>query len=369
MRRVFPRGSRRGSRRFTLPCFDLIALFFAASIFAVAPTFPASEKSRGANEQCGDGVELRLIFPNAGERDSSQGDLLLLEVSSANPLKEISAHWNGREVPLWKVSPSSATEVKKGEHGSSLAERRVDTVDRYRALLGVDLEQAAGSYPLSVGAQIESNTGNAAGAKDANAAHSGSGSASAAAQVSCSADVAVIAGHFATERLHVKQQFVQPDPQQIARANEERKRLREIFDHITPERLWQGPFRMPLAGVTSWGNFGKRRILNGQAGSPHSGMDMPAPTGTPVFAPQRGRVVLAEPLYFSGNTVVIDHGLGIYTFYGHLSQIEVKPGELLEAGAILGKVGATGRATGPHLHWGLTVNRARVNPLEIVKLL
>jgi len=80
-------------------------------------------------------------------------------------------------------------------------------------------------------------------------------------------------------------------------------------------------------------------------------------------------VALAEELFFSGNTVVLDHGLGIYTFYGHLSEIDVKVGDDLETGAVLGKVGATGRVTGPHLHWGLTVERARVNPLQIVRLL
>ena len=126
---------------------------------------------------------------------------------------------------------------------------------------------------------------------------------------------------------------------------------------------------MPLDGVTTGGNFGKRRILNGQSGSPHGGVDFPATTGTPVHAPQRGQVVLAEELFFSGNTVVLDHGLGIYTLYAHLSEISVKVGDALETGAVLGKVGATGRVTGPHLHWGLTVEGARVNPLQIVELL
>ena len=92
-------------------------------------------------------------------------------------------------------------------------------------------------------------------------------------------------------------------------------------------------------------------------------------TGTPVHAAQRGRVVLAEELFFSGNTVVVDHGLGIYTFYGHFSEIDVKVGDMVETGTVLGKVGATGRVTGPHLHWGLTVEKARVNPMQLVKLL
>ncbi len=124
---------------------------------------------------------------------------------------------------------------------------------------------------------------------------------------------------------------------------------------------------MPLKGVTTGGNFGRRRVLNGEARSPHAGVDFPAATGTPVYAAQSGRVVLAENLYYSGNTVVIDHGYGIYTLYAHLSEIAVKAGDPVEASAEIGKVGATGRVTGPHLHWGLTIDHARVNALQIVQ--
>jgi murein DD-endopeptidase MepM/ murein hydrolase activator NlpD len=185
----------------------------------------------------------------------------------------------------------------------------------------------------------------------------------------CTLQILIRKGRFATESLHVEKEFVEPNPEQIKRANEERDRLRAIFDQVTPQKLWTGEFRVPLDGVTTGGNFGKRRILNGQAGSPHSGVDFPALTGTLVHAAQSGRVVLAQELFFAGNTVVIDHGLGIYTFYAHLSEIDVKVGDDLESGQVLGKVGATGRVTGPHLHWGLTVERARVNPLQLVKLL
>src|SRR6266478_3149013 len=166
-----------------------------------------------------------------------------------------------------------------------------------------------------------------------------------------------------------EKQFVEPSPEQIKRADEERQKLRNIFDRVTPERLWDGKFRIPLDGVTTGSNFGRRRILNRNPGSPHSGVDLRGATGTPVHAAQRGRVVLAEELFFAGNTVVVDHGLGIYTLYGHLSEIDAKVGDALEAGAVLGKVGATGRVTGPHLHWGLTVEKARVNPLQLVALL
>ena len=181
--------------------------------------------------------------------------------------------------------------------------------------------------------------------------------------------VEVREGHFAKENLTVKKQFVEPNPEQEARAAAETKRLREIYDSVTPERLWNGPFRVPLDGEFKGSNFGKRRVLNGHPGSPHGGVDFPAPTGTLVHAAQKGRVVLAEELYFAGNTVIVDHGLGIYTFYCHFSEIDAKVGDEVVSGTVLGKVGATGRVTGPHLHWGLEVQRARVNALDIVKVL
>lgn len=277
-------------------------------------------------EDCGNGVELRLSSPEA-----AQGTLLLAQIRSAKPLGETAGRWNERDVPFWQ-------ERKKGQGELSLEVRT--------ALLGVDLEKAAGKYEFTVTAQLPSGE-----------------------RANCRATIEVNEGHFATEKLTVKKQFVEPNPEQEARAEAETKRLREIYDRVTPERLWDGPFRVPLDGEFKGSNFGKRRVLNGHPGSPHGGVDFPAPTGTPVHAAQRGRVVLAEELFFSGNTVLVDHGLGVYTFYCHFSEIDAKVGDEVVAGTVVGKVGATGRVTGPHLHWGLTVQRARVNGLEIVKVL
>lgn len=279
-------------------------------------------------ETCGPGVTLKLSAPS-----SSQGSLLLLELDSRKPLVEVNAEWNSKNVPFWQV------------HSAGTDSSRVPPNDLRQAILGVDLEKAPGTYPLLVHVQV-------VGEKP----------------VGCTIQIPVRAGKFATERLQVGKEFVEPSPEQIQRANEERDKLRAIFDQVTPEKLWDGDFRVPLDGVTTGGNFGKRRVLNGQPGSPHSGVDFPALTGTLVHAAQSGRVALAQELFFSGNTVVVDHGLGIYTFYGHLSEIEVKAGDELQSGQILGKVGATGRVTGPHLHWGLTVERARANPLQLVRL-
>lgn len=294
------------------------------AVLAIAAASVAGVSAQA--KECGNGVELRLSAPEA-----AQGTLVLAEVRSTSALSDVAGKWNGKDVPFW-----SGQEKARGNAGA----------DARFALLGIDLEKPAGKYDLTVAAQTQSGE-----------------------HISCEAAIAVSEGHFATESLTVKQQFVQPNPEQLARAEAEGKRLREIYDRVTPERLWKGPFRVPLDGDFKGSNFGKRRVLNGHPGTPHGGMDFPAPAGTPVHAAQSGRVVLAEDLYFSGGTVIVDHGLGIYTFYCHFSKIDAKVGEDVVSGTVLGAVGATGRVTGPHLHWALEVQRARVNPLDLLEVL
>ncbi|HXE76118.1 MAG TPA: M23 family metallopeptidase [Candidatus Xenobia bacterium] len=213
-----------------------------------------------------------------------------------------------------------------------------------RALLGVDLGQAPGVVMLKITAPGTPTN-------------------------SCRVPVRVKKVDYGVERLRVPRRFIELTPEDRARADREAKRLQEIYAGVTPERLWSGGFRAPVEGVKASGNFGRRRILNGQPRSPHSGEDFPADEGAPVVAAQRGRVVLAEEFFFSGNTVVLDHGLGLFTFYAHLATIAVKEGELVEAGAPVGRVGSTGRVTGDHLHWAVRINRARVSPLELVRVL
>ena len=268
---------------------------------------------------CGKDVELRL-----SSSESSQGSLLLVEVHSTSPLAELKAQWDGHTLLFWRENSQENVQ---------------------RALLGVDLERPAGQYPLTVAAQLENRE-----------------------RVTCSAVVSVKAGRFAIERLRVRRQFVDLSPKNLERTARERQRLGELFARVTPERLWQGAFRVPVDGAQAAGNFGRRRVLNGRPGMPHNGEDFPAVAGAPVHAAQRGRVVLADELFFSGNTVVLDHGLGLYTFYGHLESIAVTVGEVVEVGTTLGRVGATGRATGAHLHWSVRANEARIKPLGIVRL-
>jgi murein DD-endopeptidase MepM/ murein hydrolase activator NlpD len=296
----------------------------SAFFFLTIPAASAATEPVEPIQPCAPGIQLRLSALQA-----HQGSLLSVILMSSKPLTEIKGTWDGHELPFWV-----ARQWGKG------------TTEHQEALLGVDLEKAPSTYELALSGKTTDGT-----------------------PFDCKASVTVTPGHFATESLHVAKQFAEPDEEQTKRANAERERLRAIFDQITPQPLWKGGFRKPLDIPSTGGNFGKRRILNGIPGSPHSGIDFPAPTGTPIHAAQAGKVVLAEELYFSGNTVVIDHGLGIYTFYGHLSEIGVKVGDELQSGHVLGKVGATGRVTGPHLHWGLYVNHARVNGLDILRIL
>ena len=115
--------------------------------------------------------------------------------------------------------------------------------------------------------------------------------------------------------------------------------------------------------------FGTRSILNGQPRSPHSGADFRSAAGTPIKAPNAGRVVLAGDRYFTGNTVIIDHGLGLFSLFAHLSEVSVKEGDSVQSGEVVGKVGATGRVTGPHLHWSVRLSGARVDPLSLLAAL
>jgi murein DD-endopeptidase MepM/ murein hydrolase activator NlpD len=172
---------------------------------------------------------------------------------------------------------------------------------------------------------------------------------------------------YPTTELTVEEKFVQLNPRDLARANREAKEINAIFASVTNSIFWTKPFTVPIPGETGK-NFGHRRVFNGEPRAPHAGADLRAKTGTPIHSANRGRVVLAKDLFFTGNTVIVDHGLGIYLLYAHLSRIDVKPGTIVENGQVVGLSGATGRVTGPHLHWGVRIQGARVDPFALVEL-
>ena len=158
--------------------------------------------------------------------------------------------------------------------------------------------------------------------------------------------------------------FLSPEDQK--KADREAERLNSIWQ-IASERLWQGNFILPAENNIST-MFGTTRIFNKKKVSLHRGLDIKGKEGEAVKASNRGRVVLAEELFFGGNTIILDHGQGIYTIYMHLSKFSVKPGYVVSRGEIIGSVGSSGRASGPHLHFGVKVLNVSTNPLSVVKL-
>jgi murein DD-endopeptidase MepM/ murein hydrolase activator NlpD len=211
----------------------------------------------------------------------------------------------------------------------------------FAALAGVDLETKPGPVAWQV--------------KDAGAR-------------AAAGSLGVLAREFPVERLTLPRGQVDLDPEVERRVTDEIGRLRAVYARTSGERLWRGPFVRPVAGDGPGRGFGARRILNGQARSPHAGVDFAGDTGTPVVAANRGRVALVGDFFFPGRFVVLDHGLGLYTLYFHLDRVDAAPGALVERGEPIGTVGATGRATGPHLHWGAQVNRSRIDPSLLLTL-
>lgn len=173
---------------------------------------------------------------------------------------------------------------------------------------------------------------------------------------------------FSVQRLTLPPSMVDLDPETERRAVSESARLQTLYRTITPERLWRGPFTRPVAGTEPGTGFGARRVINGQPRMPHSGLDFSASLGTPVVAANAGRVALVADYFFPGRLVVIDHGLGLYTLYFHLERASVAENERVDRGQPIGTVGATGRATGPHLHFGVQLGSARVDPEVLLRL-
>lgn len=180
-------------------------------------------------------------------------------------------------------------------------------------------------------------------------------------------EIPVTAKEFPLKQLWVKEEFVTPPPEFQDRIERESEIVNLVYSVVTPEWLGEGKFILPSSGEIV-PNFGERRIFNNKPRSPHSGIDISAPYGTPSKASNSGKVVLARDLYFAGKTVIVDHGLGLFTIYCHFSQIKVKRGEFVKKGAVIGEVGATGRVTGPHLHWGVKLLKSRIDPLSLLSL-
>jgi hypothetical protein len=173
--------------------------------------------------------------------------------------------------------------------------------------------------------------------------------------------------HYRTGSLTVSPKFVEPDPEALKQIASESELKAKVYAASAPEPLWTASFHAPVASRPT-DSFGVRRMFNGKLASIHKGMDFRAAMGTPVHAANSGIVVLARPLYYEGNCVIIDHGLGLFTLSMHFSRIDVHEGQRVAMGDRLGLSGATGRVTGPHLHWAVRWQGAYLDPAKLLRL-
>ena len=172
---------------------------------------------------------------------------------------------------------------------------------------------------------------------------------------------------FPSKRIKVARRFTSPTPADMKRIKAEKEMLGRIYSISTSNWLGDGRFIMPVKGSIS-GVFGERRVFNRGFVSRHRGIDIRSPRGTSIKASNSGEVVLARDLYFSGNTVIINHGIGLFSIYCHMSKTIVRKGAFVDKGEVIGYTGSTGRSTGPHLHWGLKLVDNYADPLSIVYL-
>jgi len=254
-------------------------------------------------------------------RAFTPGELIVLTITTGPDASAVDVELFGRRATAYRLEASS-----------------------WQALAGIDLDQQPGRYAATVEAKIGAST------------------------VRASRDITVSRRTFPERKLRVDPDFVNPPQTVLARIEDEAAFVRRVTAASAGQRLWSAPFQRPVPDPAN-SRFGTRSVYNGERRRPHAGADFLSAAGTPVKAPNAGRIVAARDLYFTGQTVIIDHGLGLVTLLAHLSSMDVREGETVTAGQVIGRVGATGRVTGAHLHWALTAGGARVDPLSALALL
>jgi murein DD-endopeptidase MepM/ murein hydrolase activator NlpD len=258
-------------------------------------------------------------------------------------------HYSGKQGQIIVVkvpADDSAATVQGSFLGRSIRffpDTRLDEPKGFVGLLGIDLQDEPGNHELTVEVKSGDYTS------------------------TLSYNVSVAKEKFHVEHLTLPKDKVDLDEKSFARWKAEQEQVKTALASDSPAKLWQPGFVEPVNGKRT-GIFGSVRVMNGQARNPHNGEDISAPLGTDVLATNDGIVRLTVEHFFSGKGIFLDHGLGFYSMYFHLSEVMVKDGDQVKAGQVIGKVGATGRATGPHLHWGVKLNGARVNPYALLDL-
>jgi murein DD-endopeptidase MepM/ murein hydrolase activator NlpD len=254
------------------------------------------------------------------------GSPVLFQVKPPVPLESLTGKWLGHEVPF-SFDLHSRT---------------------WFALAGVSLETARGKYALELVAERRD-------AKEQ------------AKKLSFTRQFVVAHASYPKIELTVENKFTEPSPEQVKQIDEDKKTKQEYLNRVTPEREWSGSFAAPTDTAVS-DVFGTQRVFNGKAQSSHLGLDFHAHAGTPISAMNSGTVLLARPLYFEGNCVVLDHGQGLLTIYMHLSEFKVKEGDAVKRGEEIGLSGGTGRATGPHLHVAVRWQGTYLDPAVLLRM-
>ena len=264
----------------------------------------------------GDAYEAQL-----SSRQVPDGSLVVLNVDFARPFKgKLTAEFDGKKFPVYRMQGTPKAPP------------------RFEALFGVPHSHKPGPAELRI-------------------------FASGLPASSMSFDV--VEANYKSEVLKVEERKIKPHKKDMARIIREVAEINKAVGTETANRYWSGPFELPLQGAIT-DAFGTKRVYNGELKSYHGGIDFHAPMGTPIRSSGAGRVVLAKNLFFSGNTVMIDHGYGLITMYFHMSRIKVRKGQKVRTHQLLGLSGATGRVTGPHLHWQCDIHHVKINPMDLI---
>lgn len=275
------------------------------------------------------GPVVRLVY-----RSLQPGDPLLVYLESDSAVRSASVTFLGRTAELRPTRSSRTSASRLTEPGAN----------SLFAFLGIDVQTKPGPYVLKV--KVRKAGGLVENVRK---------------------DLLVVERTFPSTKLRFKPEYVTPPASLQARIKREAELISLAMSVVTPEWLGDGPFVAPN-DAPSWSNFGQRRLNNDVLQSLHTGLDLRVPFGEPIKASNAGRVVMASDLYFGGKTVIIDHGLGVFSTYGHMSQLLVKRGESAKKGQTVGLCGTTGRSTGPHLHWSFKIFDARVDPDAMLRL-
>jgi hypothetical protein len=298
-----------------------LALLCAVSLAAGAQTRSPSRSIHHAADAPANTTAIHNVFWQPNELH--QGSPIFLTVELERPATRVTGNFVNKPITFF----ADPADKKK-----------------WHALAGVDLEAQPGQYGLDVTATL-------AGGRIAR--HS--------------KQVTVAAGDFKTGDINVAENYVNPNDTEQKQIAEDEALKKRAYAHSALHPLWSGDFIKPVK-AESTPTFGESRILNEEKTSLHTGTDFPCPENTPVVASNSGTVVLVHDLFYEGNTVIIDHGLGVFTVYLHMSRIDVHEGDKLDKGAKLGLSGASGRVTGPHVHLGVRWNGVWIDPVQLLSL-